>query len=71
VLYKGRLKASGYQSAAELERFSGDTAQEQGYLSASRYLLVGRPQRAVAQASGRRIRPVRRPREVNEIQVET
>lgn len=41
ILYKGRMKATGYQSAAALERFSGDTAQEQGYLSAASYLVGG------------------------------
>ncbi len=41
VLYKGRLKASGYQGAAALERYSGDTAQKQGYLNAASYLIGG------------------------------
>lgn len=41
VLYKGRLKASGYEGAARLERFSGKTAQQQGYLSAASYLIGG------------------------------
>jgi hypothetical protein len=41
VLYKGRLKASGYSSAAELERFGGTTAEQQGTLNAASYLIGG------------------------------
>jgi hypothetical protein len=47
VLYKGRLKASGYDTSAVLERFGGQTAMEQGKLNASSYLISG-----VAQAGG-------------------
>lgn len=41
VLYHGRLKATGYSQAASLERFSGKTAKEQGYLNAASYLIGG------------------------------
>ena len=51
VLYKGRLKASGYQSAAALERYSGDTAQKQGYMNAASYLIGGAGNAASTHAS--------------------
>lgn len=41
VLYHGRLKASGDYGAAALERASGKTAQQQGYLNAASYLIGG------------------------------
>ena len=41
MLYKGRLKATGYYDSATLERMGGTVAQEQGYLNASSYLLSG------------------------------
>jgi hypothetical protein len=50
VLYKGRMKASGYQSAAALERFGGKTAKRQGYLNAASYLIGGAGQAAYTHA---------------------
>lgn len=41
VLYKGRVKATGYYNSAALERTAGKTAQQQGALNAASYLLTG------------------------------
>jgi hypothetical protein len=51
VLYHGRLKASGYQQAAALERVSGQTAKEQGYLNAARYIIGGAGQAGATYAT--------------------
>lgn len=54
VLYKGRLKATGYHNAAALERYSGKTAKEQGYLNAASYLIGGAGQAATTHAMTQR-----------------
>lgn len=41
VLYRGRLKAMGYQADAELSRSAGRAAQQQGYLNSASALLTG------------------------------
>jgi hypothetical protein len=41
VLYKGRLKATGYYNDATLERQSGEVAQQQSYLNAASSFLTG------------------------------
>ena len=56
VRYKGTLKAMGYHSNAELERFAGETAERQGYLNSASALLTGVGQAGVAKYTiGRRI----------------
>lgn len=41
ILYKGRLKATGYYDDAALNRIAGETAEEQGYLNSASSLLTG------------------------------
>lgn len=41
ILYKGRLKATGYYDDAQLNRMAGRTAEEQGYMNSASSLLVG------------------------------
>lgn len=41
VLYKGRLKATGYHGDAALERQAGIVAERQGYLNSASSILTG------------------------------
>jgi hypothetical protein len=41
IMYRGRLKATGYYNDALLNRHSGDVAGDQGPLNAASYLLGG------------------------------
>lgn len=41
ILYKGRVRAAGYQSAAGLSEFEGNQAQDASYIRASSVLLNG------------------------------
>lgn len=41
ILYKGRLRATGYLDDAQLNRLSGKTAEEQGGMNTASYLLTG------------------------------
>jgi hypothetical protein len=41
IMYRGRLKATGYYNDATLDRHSAEVASEQGPLNASAYLLTG------------------------------
>lgn len=50
VLYKGKLKSTGYLSDAALARFGGETAQQQGQLKAASYLIGGAGQAGYAGA---------------------
>ena len=54
ILYKGRLKATGYYDDAELNRRAGKTAEEQGYFNAASSLLVGGGRAAATYQAGRR-----------------
>lgn len=54
ILYKGRLRASGYADDEELSRRAGRTAEEQGYFSAASSLLVGTGRAAATYQAGRR-----------------
>lgn len=54
VLYKGRLRATGYYNEAELDRLAGRTAEEQGYLQGASSLLTGIGQTGYTYASARR-----------------
>lgn len=52
VLYKGRLKATGYYNDAALERQSGIVAQRQGYMNAASSILTGAGQAGATYAAG-------------------
>lgn len=54
ILYKGRLKATGYADDAELYRRAGRTAEEQGVMNAASSLLVGTGRAASTYQAGRR-----------------
>jgi hypothetical protein len=54
VLYKGRLKATGYATDATLERRAGRTAEEQGYLNSASYALTGIGRAGATYEAGRR-----------------
>lgn len=54
ILYRGRLKAMGAMTDAELNRISGQTAKEQGNLNAASYLLTGIGRGASTYAAGQR-----------------
>lgn len=56
VLYRAKLKSTGYLSDAALSRFAGKTAEQQGPLKAASYLLGGAGQAsyAFARAGGGR-----------------
>lgn len=41
ILYKGELRAMGYEADAEIERFSGDNAARASYTKAGSELLIG------------------------------
>lgn len=41
LLYRGRVKATGYMNAATLDRQAADVATEQGYYGAASSLLTG------------------------------
>lgn len=41
ILYKGRLKATGYADSVTMERQAGRVAEQQGYLNSASYLLTG------------------------------
>ena len=41
VLYKGRMKSTGFLESATLDRFQGENAQQQGQLQAASYLIGG------------------------------
>jgi len=53
VLYKGRLKATGYYNDAALERQAGEVAQQQGWFSAASSLLTGAGRAAATYAGGK------------------
>jgi len=54
ILYKGRLKATGYHDDAFLNRMAGDTAMKQGTLNASSYLISGAGKAGYTYAGGMR-----------------
>lgn len=54
VLYKGRLKATGYADEATLSRYSGKVAQQQGYLKAASYLIGGAGKAGATYAAAQR-----------------
>lgn len=54
VLYRGRLKATGYYNDAALERQAGVVAQNQGYLNAASSILTGTGEAAGVYAAGTR-----------------
>lgn len=54
VLYKGRLKATGYYNDAALERQSGVVAQRQGYLNAASSFLTGAGQAGATQVASQK-----------------
>lgn len=41
VKYKGHLQALGYRSSAELDRFSGEVAEQQGQMRAASEFITG------------------------------
>ena len=53
VLYKGKLKASGYMSDAALSRAQGKVAMQQGELGAASYLIGGAGQAGYASTIAR------------------
>lgn len=58
ILYRGRLKATGYYDDAALNRIAGKTAEEQGYYNSASSLLVGGSRALAASTSSRRtLRP--------------
>jgi hypothetical protein len=58
VLYKGRLKAMGYEGDAALSRHSAEVAGEQGDLNAASYILTGAGRAGSTYMAGQR--PLRR-----------
>lgn len=54
IRYNGRLKAMGYHQGAVLDRLSGTTAEQQGYLSGASYFLTGIGTASATYASGQR-----------------
>lgn len=54
VLYKGRLKATGYSGDAALERQAGMVAEKQGYLNAASSILTGAGQAGATYVSSTR-----------------
>ena len=56
ILYKGRLKAMGYRESAELDRYQGDVAQQQGYLNSASQFLVGAGRTTWSYADATRLR---------------
>ena len=54
VLYKGRLKATGYYADAGLERQAGIVAERQGYLNAASSFLTGAGQAGAVYTAGSR-----------------
>lgn len=54
VMYKGRLKATGYYNDARLERQAGVVAERQGYLNAASSILTGAGQAGATYVAGQR-----------------
>jgi hypothetical protein len=54
LLYRGRLKATGYADSAELDRMQGRTATEQGRWNAASQLLTGVGRAGSTYAAGQR-----------------
>lgn len=54
IRYKGRLRATGYGDEATLSRTSGETAQRQGTLNATSYLVGGAGRAGATYVSGQR-----------------
>lgn len=57
VKYRGRLQAMGYHDSATLDRISGKTAEEQGYLRAASEVLTGVGRAGATYAAGARRLP--------------
>lgn len=54
ILYKGRLKATGYYDDAALNRMAGRTAEEQGGMNTASSLLTGAGRAFATSATSRR-----------------
>lgn len=59
ILYKGRLKATGYYDDATLNRMAGRTAEEQGMFNTASSLLVGGGRVLSTQAQANSYKPRR------------
>lgn len=55
IVYEGSLRQRGYQNAAALDRFSGETAEKNSYLQAGADLLTGAGNAYVANKRLRRV----------------
>ena len=54
VLYRGKLKELGFRANATLDRMSGKTHEQQGFLNAASNILTGIGHTGVTAASGQR-----------------
>lgn len=41
ILYRANVRATGYYNAATLDRYTGDVAEQQGYMNAASSVLTG------------------------------